>query len=228
MMAMMEEYAAMYYDRSKSARFKESEQIDLLEFFEEYSIYMVPLVNPDGYMIAQRGFHMIHNDELREEAIAKNIPHEQWKFNSRGIDINRNFPSRNWVKKFDEDEAASEAETKALIRLFHEVDSSAYIDYHSRGNEIFYFRKQLGEEYNRRQLCIAKRLAKVTGYSLIEPKDEIGAEDTGGNTVHYYSETFERPAITIETVPEEEDFPLYIGYQEITYQQILYTPFYVI
>ena len=32
--------------------------------------------------------------------------------------------------------------------------------------------------------------------------------DTGGNTVHYFSEKFNKPALTIETVDDNASFPL--------------------
>lgn len=228
LMAMMEEYADVYYDKRNTKRLKDEEYVTLTEFFDEYSLYMVPLVNPDGYMVALSGYDMIHNEEMREHAIETGIPAEEWKYNARSIDINRNFPSKNWVKKFKGDMPASEPETRAIMRMFREVNSEGYIDYHSRGEVIYYYRRQMSKEYNEKQLEIAERLAKVTGYSLMPPEEEIVGEDSGGNTVHYYSEHHKRPAITIETVPEDAGFPLDTTYQGITYHQILNTPFCII
>ena len=66
----------------------------------------------------------------------------------------------------------------------------------------------MSEQYNERQLAIAERLSKVTGYKLVPPEDEIAEEDSGGNTVHYVSETYGIPALTIETLPDNVDFPI--------------------
>ncbi len=227
LMAMMEYYAMCLEDEMEAELFEKKTGIQLNAFLEEYTIYMIPLLNPDGYMIALQGFELIHNQELRNKAEAQGVPFEEWKANANSIDINRNFPSKNYVPKFEGDKAGSELETMALMRVFEEIESEAYIDYHSRGNEIYYYRKQMTDQYNEKALKIARNLQKTTGYSIVKPDLEIETGDTGGNTVHYYSEVYKKPAITIETVPEPAKFPLALKYQRIIYSQILYTPFYL-
>lgn len=189
-----------------------------------YSIYFIPLLNPDGYMIALRGYNIIKNEALRITAKAKKIPYQEWKYNARGVDINRNFPSYFWRSKQEGDKPASENETKALIHIFDTNPSEGYIDYHSRGKEIYYYRNRMNDDYNRRQKMIAERLADDTGYAIVPPKEEIGIGDTGGNTVHYYSEVIRKPAFTIETVPDEASFPININYQKETFEEILTSP----
>lgn len=227
LMSMVEYYAMCCADREERRTFEKETGVDIVAFLEEYTIYVVPLVNPDGYMIALRGYDIIHNEELRLNAKAKGVPYTEWKENANGIDINRNFPSKTFVPKFDGDIAGSELETQALIHLFEEIDSVAYLDFHSRGNEIYYHREQMSKEYNETAYCVARGLQQTTGYALVSPKLEIEEGDSGGNTVHYYSETYGKPAITIETVPENATFPLNLKYQRITYRQILYVPFYL-
>lgn len=189
-------------------------------FFMNYTINIIPLLNPDGYMIALYGFDSIRNPRYRHMAECLNQSASSWKANARGVDINRNFPSVLWRRKFASDTPGSEPETRALMQLFHQIPSIAYLDYHSRGREIFYYRNEMPISYNQRQLRIAARLQQITGYTLIRPDDEIEQGDTGGNTVHYYSENFCKPAITLETVPDEEGFPLNIAYQEKVYHEI--------
>ncbi len=169
-------------------------------------IYMVPLLNPDGYEIAGR-----------EDIL--------WKGNGQGVDINRNFPAASWKKKFTGDKPESELETAALIKLFHQVNPDGYLDYHSRGKSIFYYREAMDELYNQRQRYLGERLSQITGYALEEPTNEIDSGDSGGNTVHYFSEVFRKPAITIETVADEELFPLNSILQESTYEEIKDTAF---
>lgn len=228
LMAMIEYYALACTDEVERLAIKTKTGVDVLEFFEEYSLYVVPLLNPDGYMIALRGYNIIHNEELRLKAKSLNLPYGEWKGNVNGIDINRNFPSLNFKEKFEGDVPGSELETKTLIRLFEEVESEIYLDFHSRGKQIFYYRKQMPREYNENSLRIAMRLEKATGYELVKPEDEIEGNDSGGNTVHYYSEVFHKPALTIETVPEPAKFPLALKYQRMTYGEILYVPFYLV
>lgn len=228
LMAMAQYYANAYKEKEEPLVVQKKYPVNLKEFFEEYSLYMIPLVNPDGYMVSLRGFNIIHNEELRLKAKSLGIPYKEWKYNVNSVDINRNFPSKSWVKKNLFDEAGSELETKAVMKVMQEIPFEAYIDYHSRGKEIYYYRNTLSKTYNARQLEIAYKLAEVSGYSLVNPKEEIEAGDSGGNTVHFFSEQFKKPAFTIETVPELAQFPLRVTYQTQTFFEILYTPFFCV
>jgi g-D-glutamyl-meso-diaminopimelate peptidase len=136
------------------------------------------------------------------------------------MDINRNFPSKLWNPKFEGDHAASENETKALIFLFLDYNrSKGFLDFHSRGKQIYYYRNQMPDSYNNKQYEIACRLKKVTNYELVPPEEEIDPGDSGGNTVHYFAEHFRKPALTIETVEEDAQFPLDISFRFTTFEE---------
>jgi len=180
----------------------------IYELLQTFTILFVPLLNPDGYMVSLEGFEAIRNEQLKQKCMDMKISNIEWKYNARGIDINRNFPSKLWKSKNADDYAASEDETKALIFLFHEYKSKGFLDFHSRGKTIFYYRSIMPESYNKKQLQIAMRFKEITNYELVTPQDEVETGDTGGNTVHYYSEHFYKPALTIETVDENATFPL--------------------
>lgn len=195
------------------------------DFLERVSIYMIPVVNPDGYTIAIRGFDSLKSDKYRRMCELRHIPYYLWKYNARCVDINRNFPAVSWRKKDLYDEAGSEPETKALMEFFQCTASLGYIDYHSRGRQIYYYRRSLPTEYNEEQYRLACLLNTLTDYELVDPDEEIEAKDSGGNTVHYYSEEFCLPAITIETVNDLAYFPLSPHYQKDTFNEIKLTPF---
>jgi g-D-glutamyl-meso-diaminopimelate peptidase len=190
------------------------------ELLQTFTILFVPLLNPDGYEIALNGFDAIRDPMLKEKCIRMDISYEQWKFNARGVDINRNFPSRLWRSKSLKDRPASENETKALVGLFQEFQTKGFLDIHSRGKQIYYYRSLMPDSYNEKQYKIASRLKEITNYELVAPEDEIEKGDTGGNTVHYYSEYFGKPALTIETVEEPAQFPLDTSYREPTFEEL--------
>jgi g-D-glutamyl-meso-diaminopimelate peptidase len=192
----------------------------IYELLQTYTILIVPLLNPDGYMISLDGFDAIRDPRLRELCISLRIPQEEWKYNAAGIDINRNFPSKLWKTKFEGDCPAGENETKALIGLFNEYKSKGFLDFHSRGKQIYYYRSQMPDSYNTKQYEIASRLKKIMNYELMPPEEEVEASDSGGNTVHYYSEVFRKPALTIETVEEQAGFPLDIKYRQPTFEEL--------
>ncbi|MDF2943700.1 MAG: hypothetical protein K0S01_2558 [Herbinix sp.] len=192
----------------------------IYELLQTYTILFVPLLNPDGYMISLMGFDAIREPLLRRKCQSMEISHLEWKFNARGIDLNRNFPSQLWKSKNTKDYAASENETKALIFLFHEYKSSGFLDFHSRGKSIYYYRNVMSDSYNIKQLEIANRFKEITNYELVLPELEIDTDDSGGNTVHYYSERFNKPALTIETVEDEATFPLDVEYRDSTFEEL--------
>lgn len=232
------EYYAMLY-RSHESSFKKSKSLEIsmlyksrkkygqilfrrcvYELLNTVTILLIPLLNPDGYMIALEGFDVIRDTYLRTICSKENSLYNTWKFNGRGIDINRNFPSKLWMKKMEKDEAASENETKALIDVFNQYNPLGYLDFHSRGEAIYFYRSTMSDEYNKRQLDIANKLVDIIDYDLMEPEEEIDIGDSGGNTVHYFSEHFNKPALTIETVEEAGDFPLSPDYRQKVFDEI--------
>ncbi|MBE5966366.1 MAG: hypothetical protein E7255_05295 [Lachnospiraceae bacterium] len=178
------------------------------ELLQTFTILFIPLLNPDGYMISLEGFDSVRNEQLKNRCLQYKISAEQWKFNARGVDINRNFPSKLWQKKSKNDRPASENETRALMGVFEKYHPLGFLDFHSRGESIYYYRNTMSDLYNEKQYKIASRLKKLTNYDLMPPEEEIDLGDSGGNTVHYFSEQFHKPALTIETVDENADFPL--------------------
>jgi len=192
----------------------------IYELLKTYTILMIPLLNPDGYMISLYGYNAIRDPELKKRIKKMGINHTEWKFNGRGVDINRNFPCRSWKPKGPGDYAASENETKTLIQIFHHYRIRCFLDFHSRGKSIYYYRNSMPPEYNEKQLKIAKRLMNITKYKLVNPDEEIEYGDSGGNTVHYFSERFNKPALTIETVDEDAAFPLDNKYRISTFEEI--------
>lgn len=239
MMALTEYYAVEYLEQYEMKENSVKHSIDngkslddyyhellyrkcIYELLETYTILIIPLLNPDGYTIATDGFDSIQDDTLRKELHNNNISHEQWKFNGRAVDINRNFPSVLWREQYEGDSPGSENESKALMDVFWEYPLEGFIDLHSRGKSIYYYRQTMSDHYNQRQVKIAERLKEVMQYELVPPSDEIDPGDSGGNTVHYYSENYYKVALTIETVPEEASFPLQYKYRKETFEELKY------
>ena len=192
----------------------------ITELLQTFTILIIPLLNPDGYMLSLIGYDAISDQGLKKKALARNLPYQEWKYNARGIDINRNFPSHLWKPKGPGDYAASEYETRALISVIHQYRIRGFLDLHSRGRAIYYYRSRMPELYNERQRKAANRLKEITKYELMPPGDEIDPGDTGGNTVHYFSEHFYKLAITLETVEEEAKFPLSNHYRTSTFEEL--------
>lgn len=192
---------------------------------DKYTLCVMPLLNPDGYVIATEGFAGIQSKHIRECAESEGISWQEWKGNGRGVDINRNFPSLHWQKKENENFPGSEEETRAFMRVCMRCPFHLYLDFHSRGEEIYYYRQSMDAAYNEKQRNLAEKMARKSGYLLVLPERELDLETGGGNTVHYTSETFGIPSFTIETMKEDSGFPADIMLQEEIYHQIKELPF---
>jgi|GEM_PF-197409 len=219
MLKLIEDYCISYNERGII-----NNQFSIYHLLSDYAICFIPLMNPDGYSIALEGFDKIHNPILQSNARQLHIPYEEWKLNGRCIDINRNFASFSYNPLKPGDYAGSENETKALMHVFHTYPSIAYYDFHSRGKIIYYLRAAMGQTYNQKSYGIAKYLQGLSNYALGSMEEEFLTPTSGGNTVNYYSENFNNPAITIETVIDEAAFPMDSRYQSSTYADIRLIP----
>lgn len=214
LLRMIEEYCTAYREYAKI------DGLDVNQLLNKYSICFVPLVNPDGYEIALHGFGIIQNPLLRRMCRRRNINAQDWKYNARGVDINRNFPSKSYIQQQLHEYPASEQETQMLMRLFQDYETLGYLDFHSRGNIIYYYRQAMSYTYNMHCRHLAKHLQRASGYALGKKEEEFLSSLNGGNSVHFYSETIGKPAITVETVEEDASFPLAAAYQNDAYKRV--------
>ena len=153
------------------------------KILEGKAIHVVPMVNPDGVTISQRGAMGIKNPDLKnlveEIALREGGRHPQgsyfhrWKANAKGVDLNRNFdalwetcedavqePSR---ENYKGPKPESEIESRALAELTRREEFQRTISYHSSGAVIYW------DFYQQGQLRVqtwefAKKIGDITGY----------------------------------------------------------------
>lgn len=219
LLKMAEEYCVAYESNWKIHDFYEVRPL-----LDQTALCVIPLVNPDGYEIAGKGFGVIQNPIYRQMLRMKEVPYEEWKGNARGVDINRNFPCASYRKQQVHEEPASENETRALIRIMQELKSVGYLDFHSRGKVIYYYRQAMSPRFNQKSYRLARHLQKLSSYRLGRKEEEMKGPKEGGNSVQYYAEFLKHPAITVETIREDAAFPLSSGYQKEAYREIHVLP----
>ncbi len=170
---------------------------DIKELLNEYTIYIVPCVNPDGLEII-RG---------REKAAkgVKIFDMEEYKANRNGVDLNRNFPLaweniKNGVKAptthfFKGYAPADQKETQAIMKLCEENDFSFALSIHIKGNCIFW-----GDTYNTTYNGVYKTFAEdvayASGLTMTEPT--FKANSYGGGFENWFRHTYSRPGQCIE------------------------------
>ena len=219
---MAQEYCQAYQDNSYMGNYQ------VRELLNHCSICFLPIVNPDGYVIATESFSAIRNPILRQACKMRGVDWPYWKYNARAVDINRNFPCKSYIQQQFGEYPASEQETQTLIRVFEQWDTIGYLDFHSRGRIIYYYRQAMPFSYNQRNHKLARYMQKLSNYSLGKQEEEYLSRLNGGSPVNYYSELLHKPAITVETVEENADFPMDPSCQERTYEEIRMLPLEII
>ena len=169
----------------------------------------VPLVNPDGAdLVINGGKHI--SPQYKCKPYLKEELFPRWKANINGVDLNRNYPTNYpaddsvnhpQYKLYKGPYYFSEPETKALKCLTEKYLFDGTISYHSSGEVIFYKFNQLNLE---RDLAIANKISKETGYELEDEKPPI----IGSGYKDWFIENYEKPGLTIEVSP-------YVGEQKV-------------
>ncbi len=196
-MRCIEEYASAYYTRRGYY-----DSYNLHDLLSRYTIYLVPLVNPDGLNIVTAGEKPLYTSEPLENPA-------KFKNNANGVNLNRNYPFM-WgysgedgtvnVTEPDTDSyagasEASEPETQAIVKLCRANSFEWLLDMHCRGNLIYYQDKfspvQAADNH------LASLLDRRCGYTLTDKS--TGYEVSGGMENWFRSE-FGKPAICVELV----------------------------
>lgn len=126
--------------------------------------------------------HIIRNMNPDGEARAHGV---DGRVNNRGVDLNRNFPSRNWSADWDRDgcwvwrpttggtHGGSEPETRTVMSFISSRSLQAVISYHSAALGVF----PGGDPWEPDSIRLARLLARATGYPY--PPLDTGCEYTG-------------------------------------------------
>lgn len=114
------------------------------------------------------------------------------RVNSNGVDLNRNYPSKNWTDKYTQEnhypgkEALSEPENKFLIKLFNKFKPGLIISFHSWKALL---------NYNGKCLDIAELLEKFNQYPIV---GEFTDHPTPGSLGELAPEKYNSPVLTFE------------------------------
>lgn len=203
------------------------------KLFDEVSLCILPMVNPDGIAISALGTSAIRDEKLRRkiEKMPKERGYYFWKANARGVDLNSNYiifkgtpDSKTYSsagypgpKKF------SEKETKAVLKALENCSNvKAVINYHSMGRAIYW--GYHNKKYKARCWAFAELFYKMTGYYMI---DESYSDFARGDFEHYIMHEYKIPYVCIENgkskvpVPNSEFNSIYyknkLGFAKAAY-----------
>ena len=187
------------------------------ELYESTTLYVVPMVNPDGADISINGARMYTSDFPRLFRQNKNSSDfSRWQANFNGVDLNHNYDamwelSEEGEKKhgifgpgptrYSGKAPLSEPESRAMVDFTEKEDFRLAMAFHSQGQEIYY-------SFNGREPGYAENLAKIisigTPYKTAVPE---GIASYGGYK-DWFINTYERVCYTVEVGRGENPLPI--------------------
>jgi g-D-glutamyl-meso-diaminopimelate peptidase len=175
---------------------------DIRRIFSETSLWLVPMINPDGIELVQKG--PATNGIIYESLITWNgglLDFQHWKSNIRGVDLNDQFPA-HWeeertrrgiqvpgARDYGGQAPLTEPESIALARFTCRHDFQLVIALHTQGREIYWNYRGLEPPCAQ---GIAELFERVSGYRAVKLTDsDAGYKD-------WFIQEFDRPGFTIE------------------------------
>lgn len=130
---------------------------------------------------------------------------ENTRVNKNGVDLNRNFPTKNWILSeqnefYGGDAPASEEETRFIISAVQKYKPSAILTLHAPYKVVNY---DAGAKNITKAKSLAENISKITGYKV---EENIGYP-TPGSFGTWAGIENDIPAITLE-LDEEIDVEL--------------------
>ena len=177
--------------------------------------YFVPLVNPDGVALVLEGIESVPCANFKEYIKSINGgsgDFSQWKANGEAVDLNVNFDALwgqgvqnvkcpapgNFIGFYPE----SEREVRNLITFSQRNMPAMTIDYHTKGEVIYYgFETQTPSELAT-NLKIANNIAEYTGYTVIRSEGSVGGFQD------YSISSLKIPSVTIEVGSASLEHPI--------------------
>ena len=193
---------------------------DALALAEKVTIYMVPMVDPDGVDLVTGAIEpgTIQYESARLAAdFYPAIPFpEGWKANLLGVDLNLNYPA-GWLQarevKFSQGftrpgprdfvgrAPLDQRETRALAGYTEFIDPALVLAYHSQGEVIYWQFKDLQVPGARE---LGEQFAQLSGYEL----SDTPYESSFAGYKDWFIQRFRRPGYTIEVGTGVNPLPL--------------------
>ncbi|NLB81979.1 MAG: peptidase M14 [Clostridiaceae bacterium] len=168
---------------------------DIRKLYENASIYIVPMVNPDGVEISKTK--------------------KKWQANSKGVDLNHNYNAgwqqykalaaqqgitKKCATRYPGKGWESEPESSAIVNFTRIMSFDYVVALHSQGKEIYW---QYGNIDPPKAEKIGKLMSEASGYALIRAD---GLSSYSGYKDWFIKE-FNRPGFTIEVGEGKNPLP---------------------
>lgn len=212
MMKFVEDFCAAYTTGSFISGY------DSKTVWNTSSIYIVPMVNPDGVDLVLNGLkpgNPNYYSLIRWNKGSRDFSTD-WEANNNGVDLNHNFNAA-WEESKEAAAAMgftgpgptrypgpypeSEPESRSIADFTRGNDFRLVLAYHSQGEVIYWTFMGLEPPKSR---PIGERLAAASGYELAEPS---GLTSMGGFK-DWFINDYRRPGYTVEVGQGKNPLPI--------------------
>lgn len=180
-------------------------EVNLYELFDDVTLEIVPMVNPDGVELAARGLSEI-NPNYQNLLAMSGGDFSEWQANNRGVDLNHNYNAMWNESKAAEKENGilgagptrysgaspeSEPESRAVADFTRRQQFDLVIAFHSQGQVIYW---DFNGEIPPHGREIGEYFTTVSPYVL----DQTEGIASYGGYKDWFIHTFRKPGYTVE------------------------------
>lgn len=205
MMKLIERYAEAYQNGERIGQFS------IPALYRETSLWVVPMVNPDGVELVQEGIDPDNPYyDLVVEANGGSLDFRPWAANIRGVDLNNQFPA-DWEREAARGEPGpaprnysgpsplSEPEARAMADFTRNHDFRMVIAWHAQGEEIYWGYEGLEPAESEHIVTV---FSEASGYRPIRyVQSWAGYKD-------WFIQDWRRPGFTVEVGRGVQPLPI--------------------